>query len=279
VIDRFAQFPADLARRVRRVSLAGVPALIAHPDWQRPTPAMIWMHGRTVSKELDPGRYLRWVRAGIAAVALDLPGHGERSDAALQHPRATLDVLERMTREIDGVTDALADRAYEGLIDLARLGLGGMSAGGMATLSRLCDGHDFVCAAVEGTTGSLEGLYFPSDGRSPPWGQEHDRARVRGLDPMRRLAGWRPLPLLALHSERDEVVPVGTLREFLAALRARYAAAGASPELIELRTWEETGAPREHAGFGRFGNEAKNAQLEFLVRHLRPEGGSVEVGG
>ena len=29
-----------------------------------PRPTIIWIHGRTVSKELDPGRYLRWLRAG-----------------------------------------------------------------------------------------------------------------------------------------------------------------------------------------------------------------------
>jgi len=34
------------------------------------------MHGRTANKELDPGRYLRLIRAGIAVCAIDLPGHG-----------------------------------------------------------------------------------------------------------------------------------------------------------------------------------------------------------
>lgn len=270
MIGRIAQFPRALAERTRRVTLAGVPAIVAHPDWRTPTPAMVWMHGRTATKELDPGRYLRWIRAGIAAVGLDLPGHGERYDAAMQHPRRTLDVLAQMTGEIDGVTDALAGREYDGLIDLDRLGVGGMSAGGMATLRRLCDGHDFACAAIEGATGWLEGLYFPSDGGTPPWGQEHDRSRVEAMDPMRHLAGWRPIPLLALHSEADQVVPVGTLRRFLEALGERYAQSGGGETLIECVTWPTTGAPMEHAGFGRLGHDAKNAQVEFLTRHLNP---------
>lgn len=57
--DRFARFPSDLAWRTRaaRLGPSRVPALLAHPDWTTPAPVVIWMHGRTVSKELDPGRY------------------------------------------------------------------------------------------------------------------------------------------------------------------------------------------------------------------------------
>lgn len=272
MIDRFAQFPRALAERTRRARLAGVPAIIAHPDWASPAPVMIWMHGRTVSKELDPGRYLRWIRAGIAAVALDLPGHGERFDERLQHPHRTLDVLSQMLGEIDGVVDALAAHDYEGVLDLSRTGLGGMSAGGMVTLRRLCEGHDFVCAAVEGTTGWLEGLYFPSGGTgSAPWGVSHDRDRVLALDASRHLDGFEPLPLLALHSESDRVVPIATLRTFLDRLGDHYAARGADRGLIRLRTWPRTGAPLEHAGFGLAGNDAKNTQLEFLREYLRPD--------
>lgn len=275
MIDRFAQLPADLARRTRRMTLAGVPALVAHPDWTRPAPTMLWMHGRTVSKEIDPGRYLRWVRAGIAAVALDLPGHGERFDAALQRPEHAMDVVNQMAREIDGVVDALAAPGLGELVDFARMGIGGMSAGGMAALRRLCDGHDFVCGAVEGTTGWLEGLYFPAGGAGPR-GVVMDRAGVMAADAMSRLGGFRPIPLLVLHAEGDRIVPLGVARAFVEALRARYREVGTNPELVRLRTWGETGAPDEHAGFGRFGHEAKNAQVEFLSEFL---GGNEGSGG
>lgn len=268
MIERFAQFPESLARQTRRLTLAGVPAFVAHPDWSTPAPVMLWMHGRTASKELDPGRYLRWIRAGIAAVALDLPGHGERYDPSLQHPRATMDVITRMSGEIDAVVDALAAPGLGEVLDFSRMGIGGMSAGGMTTLRRLCEGHDFVCAAIEGATGAFEALYFPADASRPPWGVEQDRAKVAALDPSTHLEGFVPLPLLALHCEVDEVVPIDTLRSFLARLRERYIDAGADPALIQLKTWPETGAPNQHAGFGKFGNDAKNAQVEFLRRAL-----------
>ncbi len=255
---------------------ASIPALVAHPDagWDRggaaatPRPVMLWFHGRTVSKELDPGRYLRWLRApgatpgsaaGFAVCAVDLPGHGERFDPAMQEPSRTLDVVAAAVDEIDAILDDLSSARWNGVFDLARVGIGGMSAGGMVTLVRLCAPNPFKCAAVEATSGAFgfmveRGLYEP--------------AAAARLEPLRRLAGWRPVPLLALHSEADQWVPVSSMRSFLTALAGRYREAGADPSLIEFKTWESTGAPNEHYGFGRVSNEAKSVQLEFLIKAL-----------
>ncbi|MBX3357360.1 MAG: prolyl oligopeptidase family serine peptidase [Phycisphaeraceae bacterium] len=275
MIDRFARFPADLARRARHAHLAGhIPALLAHPDWSTPAPTVIWLHGRTVNKELDPGRYLRWIRAGIAACAIDLPGHGERADPDQQQPDHTLDVLGQTVAEIDAVIEALADPSHAGVFDLDRLAIGGMSMGGMATLRRLCEPHPFACAAVECTTGDLHSLYFgPRADGETPWPVRHDPARVEQVDPMAHIddsPGWSPIPLLALHSEADRVVPFNSQRRFISALADRYRRIGADPSVIRLVSWPQTGAPEEHSGFGRVANEAKNVQTEFLVEHLRP---------
>lgn len=267
MIDRFQQHPRALVEKTRRMRLAahrvdgGVPALLAHPDWTSPAPVVIWMHGRTVSKELDPGRYLRWIRAGIGACAVDLPAHGDRLDEIRQSPEHTLRVVSQMIEEIDHVLEALADPAWRGVFDLDRVAIGGMSAGGMATLRRLCDAHPFVCAAVESTAGDFSRM---------PYEGFHDASLVARLDPIRHLDSWRPIPLLALHSEADEWVPVGAIRSLAEALRARYAELGADPGLVELVTWPETGAPYEHAGFGRMANDAKNRQVDFLTRWLAP---------
>jgi dienelactone hydrolase len=258
------------------------PALLAHPDWERPSPVVLWMHGRTVSKELDPGRYLRWLRAGIAACAVDLPGHGERLDPVMQTPRRTLDVIAQMRAEIDGVIAALAAPEYKGIFDLSRVAIGGMSAGGMVTLRRLCDAHPFRCAAVECTTGWLAGLYFPQASGVPAnarWLVEHDPAMVARLDAMNHLETWSPIPLLALHSQADEVVPCVTMERFIDRLRDRYARVNASPDLVEFVTWPSTGAPQEHSGFGRVSNDAKNVQTAFLARHLNATPVDLDAAG
>ena len=271
--DRFGRLPAYLAERSRAVRLGpNVPALLAHPDWKTSAPVVLWMHGRTVNKELDPGRYLRWIRAGIAACAIDLPGHGERAQPGMDSPARTLDVLEGVLPEIDAVLESLADPSWGGggggggVFDLDRVAIGGMSAGGMATLRRLCEPHDFRCATVEATAGDFGALYH-GDRR---WPVAHDPARVQRLNPMSHLEGWRPIPLLQLQTEADQVVPFAAATGFIDALRTHYAQRGADGSMIELAAWPQTGAPDEHAGFGRFSNDAKNRQTDFLVRVLKP---------
>ncbi len=266
---RFAKLPASLDGKARIVRLGpggAIPAMLVHPNWIDSVPTVVWLHGRTAHKELDAGRYIRWMKSGIAACAIDLPGHGERRDARADDPGRSLEVLDSAVPEIDRVIESLADPVWQNVFDLDRLGLGGMSLGGMATLRRLCDPHPFLCAAVEATTGDLAALYAPDGAR--PWGVSHDPGRIGPLDPVAHLAGFRPIPLLALHTEADRIVPVALQRGFIDRLRAHYADRQADPAMVEFHTWPETGAPEEHSGFGRFGNDAKNLQTRFLERHL-----------
>jgi len=269
--DRFANLPRYVEERAHATRLADIPALLAHPDNETPAPTVLWLHGRTAYKELDPGRYLRWLKAGIAGVAIDLPFHGERLVEERQSPEHSLDLLAHAIDDIDRVVDALAAPEYA-RFDLDRLAIGGMSAGGMAALRRLCDPHPFVAAAVEATCGNLLELYrpdlVPHATRDRTWEVEHPEARITPLDPMAHLDTWRPIPILVVHSEADAMVPFEPQQRFIEALRARYQEAGADPDLIQLLTWPETGAPHEHLGFGRHANHAKNAQTTFLTTAL-----------
>jgi alpha-beta hydrolase superfamily lysophospholipase len=258
---RLDTLPSSLreAARWERLGPSRIPVMLAHPDWAaaHPVPAVIWMHGRTVSKEIDPGRYLRWLRAGIGVCAVDLPGHGERFEAALQAPSRTFDVVWQMQEEIDGLLEALG---VAGQFDPSRMAIGGMSAGGMATLARLCRPHAFRCASVEATSGS--------------WWHQREHAMFRGrdeaaiatVDPIRHLDTWREIPLQAFHARHDEWVSYEGQAAFIDAVGQRYA----DPRRIELVTYEHTGAPYEHAGFGRMAADAKNRQRDFFRRHLLP---------
>jgi alpha-beta hydrolase superfamily lysophospholipase len=272
MIDRFTQFPAYLAHRARSLTISGIPTLLAHPDWRAPAPFCLWLHGRTAHKELDPGRYMRWLRAGVGVVAIDLPGHGERLEDALQSPASTLLVMEQALADVQLTIAAITARSFDGAdaFDPAHAAIAGMSLGGMVALRRLCDPHSFRSAAVEGTAGWLEGMYFPREFQlaSPPWPVDHARDRVARLDPARHLDRFTPIPLLDLHSEQDQMVPFEPQKRFIDMLKRHYELRGADPSLVELITWNETGAPREHLGFGRFSNDAKNIQAAFLARTL-----------
>ncbi len=259
--DRLASFSRSLRERTRLLTLGPAPALLTLPEEGEPAPLLLWLHGRTVSKEIDSARYLRLLRAGIATCAIDLPGHGEREDLSLQAPSSLSDLIAQTVHEIDSVLSALRDGPFGSRIRWDGLALGGMSAGGMVALRRLCDPHPFRCAVAESTAGDFS---------AAAGGKAKDRmhvASMRGLDPAQNLASWRPIPLLALHSELDEVCPLAGISDFVDALRSRYAEAGAS-ERVVLKTWPSTGAPREHAGFGKRSHEARTLLIEFLGSSL-----------
>jgi dienelactone hydrolase len=247
--------PSSLLAHARFVTLGGVPALVATPpeaSAARPAPWLLWMHGRTVTKELDPGRYLRLLRAGIASVAVDLPGHGERLEPERQAPEAALGVIEQMAAEIDAVV--AATRSVPEL-DPDRVAIGGMSAGGMATLVRLCRPHRFVSAIGECTTGDLLG---------EPRFAETDPERASRIDPATHLERWREIPCLFLHNRHDEWVSCAAMERFVEKLRAR----AKDPANVRLHVYDRTGAPAEHAGFGRHAADAKSRVTAFLEETL-----------
>lgn len=258
------KLPGSLEEKTRRVTLAGVPALVMHPDWERTVPMVLWMHGRTAFKELDNGRYLRLLREGIATIAVDLPGHGERYEEGAHTAEQSPKTIAGMIAEIDPVLAKALDQ-FPGMFNQERLAIGGMSAGGMATLRRLCDPHPFVCAHVEGTTGLLSELYNPTDGsRKSHSLASHPKEEIERIDPSAHLDGWRPVALQALHIKGDRVVPYALQERFLEMLGDHYERQGADRNLIRLVSYQDTGAPEEHGGFGRYGNEAKNTMTSFL---------------
>ena len=234
-----------------------VPALLVRPepDDGSPAPWILWMHGRTAHKELDPGRYLRLARAGIASCAIDLPGHGEREDAHETEPADALNIIEQMLGELDDVVQELGRR---GGFDLQRAAIGGMSLGGMITLARLCRPHPFRAAIVEAASGNWS---FQEQR------QFQDQVAVADLDPIRHLANWREIPLLAVHCKADEWVFWEGQRAFLDALRTR----SRKPELVEELVLEHTGAPFEHLGFGKAANDVRLTEIDFLKRTIGSE--------
>lgn len=249
------ELPKSLKRNATHLRLGeDVPAMVI--DVEEPSgrdPLFLWIHGRTTHKELDAGRYLRLMRRGIACCALDLPGHGERHEQGLHEPGRILEVIEQMVDELDPV---LADLAAMGRFDFERLGIGGISAGGIVSLVRLTREHPFAATALEATTGNRA---FSSEISFP------DPERLERINVVDHLDDWREIPLLAVHNRLDEWIRVEGQQTFVSALRDHYE----DPSLVEFHVYEEpTGAPYEHAGFGRFAADAKSRQVAFLERTL-----------
>ena len=251
--DLDERLPSSLRAISEHVRLGpDVPCLLVRPESATTAaPCLLWMHGRTADKELDPGRYLRLARAGIGSCAIDLPGHGERGSEDGMRAEALLDNVEQAAHEIDDVVTALDRHGF----DPGRMAIGGMSMGGMVALVRLQRPHRFRAAILEATSGHW---------RCQHQRQFFDHESADRLDPIQHVDRWRELPVLAVHSRLDEWVDHDGQVEFLDRLRATVS----HPDWIEMMSLDETGAPHEHLGFGRRSNDVKNREVEFLRRHL-----------
>ena len=253
--DRFRALPTALQRQSTIADLNGVPALLVTPEAApSPPPLLIWIHGRTAYKELDPGRYLRMMRHGIAVCAVDLPGHGQRAQPALQGPDQVPAVVAQMLAELDEVVQQAMNRLHA---DSTRVALGGMSAGGMVALSRLCQPHQFAAATVEATSGSWQDLPMSRTLNDATW------TLMESLEPATHLHGWTPTPLLAIHCRADQWIPFPSQWRFLDALER---ACPRPP--VQRVAYDSTGAEGEHAGFGKHAADAKQRQVDFLMRTL-----------
>jgi pimeloyl-ACP methyl ester carboxylesterase len=251
--------PSAIRRQGERTQFGDVPVLLIRPEVvvREPSPLLIWIHGRTACKELDSGRYLRLMRRGFGVCAIDLPGHGDRPDLALQDPDRVLEVVMQVAGELDAVAEAAATRLGA---DRDRVAIGGMSAGGMACAARLCQPHRFAAVVFEATSGDWS---FLPDERGCV-GRQRDL--LDAFNPIEHLEKWRPLPSLAIHSRLDQWIPFASQWRFLDAIEA------CGPDsLIERVAYDHTGAPGEHAGFGSRSADAKEQFCRFLEQRLLAE--------
>ena len=253
--SKFDALPSRLRAVSEEVSIGEVPCLLVRAD-SSPRPFLFWMHGRTADKELDPGRYLRYVRHGINVCAVDLPGHGARFDASRQDARQSLEVVLQMASEIDGVFEGLA---LLGDFDLQRAAIGGMSAGGMAAIQRLLQPHSFRAAVLEATAGNLDAM------RDLPFCAGLSKEELSDINPMENLHQWKDIPVMAFHSRHDAWIPYLGQETFIQSLKDK----SAHSEDIELVSFDHTGAPYEHVGFGRESAFVKEVQVEFVAKFVR----------
>jgi len=247
------QLPSAVRERAILTTLGPAPALVVLPESApAPPPVLLWLHGRQANKEIDPGRALRLLRAGIGFIGVDLPGHGERAVASYQTVEGTLQTILEMSQELDDVHAAIVGNLQ---VDSEQIAIGGMSAGGMAAAHRLVTPHPYRAMLMEASTGN-----WAAQAHRPMF-QPLSPEALQAQDPMARLATWTPMPVLAQHSRLDEWIRFEGQCVFLEALRERNAG-----HPVELQAYDQTGAPKEHIGFGKFGAQAKDLCRDFLLR-------------
>ena len=175
--------------------------------------AIILVHGRDASKQnAISGRLPKLAseihQRGLAVLMLDLRGHGES-----EGKRYTWGVYER--RDVLGAVDFLLDKGFS----TGMIGVLGVSLGGAAAIGAAYEEPAVGALMLDSTFADLPALVKPN------WHKESGlpdfflpsaflmwqalyRFDLESVKPAEELAGMDPRPLLVLHSQSDEMVPL-----------------------------------------------------------------------
>jgi fermentation-respiration switch protein FrsA (DUF1100 family) len=230
--------PAEIGRH------SGRPYWLWLPQSQGPWPGMLILHGAGSRKENHGDFGRACVAAGWAALAYDQRGHGESDDEMT--PAALGDVAAMAT--------FLGDRSG---VDSTRICVRGSSMGGFMAIHAAASGDGIagviaICPAGEGQllrglrTGQLEMRAGP--GARAALGEWLASSDI-GVA-VERLSGR---PLLLIHAEGDERIPIEQSREL-------YERAGEPRKLIAL--------PGGHHRSAQHDAELHGVGLRWLERRL-----------
>jgi uncharacterized protein len=183
------------------------PALIARPSSARlPLPAVLWFHGFTAGKVTHRPELATLAEAGFLAVGIDAAGHGERrlpdfeerfSGTEDENDREFFALVAATAAEVPGIVDLLCGA---GLADEARIGVAGVSMGGMIT---------YGAAAIDPRIRAAVALLA-----TPEW--------THPASPHLEIDRFFPTALLSITAGRDETVSPDAARTFHADLDERY---------------------------------------------------------
>lgn len=180
-------------------------------------PAVLFLHGARGSKDDVPGCVAdRLNHAGVALIAIDAPGHGDRASRGVGAERAEYNRLARWNHyrqageELFAVFEAL--QADPG-INAERIGLAGNSMG--ATTALVAVGMGLSARAVLSIAGWAGfARWVPDDPDSTALGE--------AIDPIVHAAAFPPRPVLLVHGTADDIVPIAGHRALYEVLLPHY---------------------------------------------------------
>jgi dipeptidyl aminopeptidase/acylaminoacyl peptidase len=251
-----ATWPAPRPRAVavpwRGVDLPGLLLLPPGAAPSAPVPGVLALIGADGNKEEHLWATLRPLAArGVAAVVVDLPGHG--------WTRRVLEIPAAPGQE-DAVAAAITVLGEQPEVDAARLGLLGSSLGGyLAPRAFAADGRVRACAVNSAVHDLAEGFWDPCPAIRPQLGYvlgaddgPEGRRRAAGFAADGALAGL-DRPMRVYHGARDRMIPPSQAE-------AVCAEAGPSAELV---MWPDAGH-----NLGNVGLEAQPRMWDWLIDHL-----------
>jgi len=214
-------------------NIEGIQVIHAVPagHYQQQLPTIFFYHGFTSSKEIYSYFGYTLAKAGFRVILPDARLHGARADGDETRLLANFwGILQGNIEELPVLKDHFVGK---GLADPERLGVGGVSMGGMTTMAALVK-FPWVKVAAN-LMGSAYFSYlshhlFPAyEGQDPAQRDAFERefAPLLSLDLSGKSALIAGKPLFVWHGEQDDVVPFGESQR----LRQELAENGADANL------------------------------------------------
>ncbi|MGC6388151.1 esterase [Ewingella sp. S1.OA.A_B6] len=174
-------------------------------------PTIFFYHGFTSSKEIYSYFGYLLAQVGYRVILPDAPLHGARADGDTARLMASFwDILQSNVDELATLKESFVSR---GLADPCRLGVGGVSMGGMTTMASLVRFpwiKAAVCLMGSGYFNTLSERLFPAyDAKDAAQREAFRRAHASllGWDISGKAAQLAERPLFVWHGEEDDVVP------------------------------------------------------------------------
>lgn len=207
---------------VRKRHVGNIPLLevVAEEKIYEPLPLVVYYHGWQTAKELVLTQGRKLASAGFRVLLPDAANHGERKQPVSEIPSLTFwNSIHTNLFEFGYLIDYFENL---GLTD-GRIGVGGLSMGGMTTCGLLTQHPEITAAAcVMGSPAPVQyrkrilehaaaaGFYLPQDYEALlSWIETYDLS----LQPAK--LGQRPL--LFWHGEADEKIPIRQVTDFVTA--------------------------------------------------------------
>lgn len=230
-----------------------IPALeFYNPEASEKLPVIILMHGFSGRKEHCFTHAYQLAQQGYFAVSVDLHLHGESSDGEFSAAQVTPRIIEVVERSIHNIEVLVNEYAHHAIADGRRIGLLGISLGGVVIYHYLQKRQPEIRAAVVNIAGALP--FWPITLRKimqhyPEFGVS-EALIVRMEQELRSevfLDCVADFPLLMQYGQEDPIVPIEEVRRLYQTVQRQYT----HPELIKLIEYPQTSHETPPAMFER----------------------------